>query len=261
MKIRLNTVKGKVLAGVAAVTLVSGAGFAAANMDAGGALKSWYDKQFTFSKAEVDASTLWHSGLKLYDFASHSTGETKNAVNSINSIKNNEKETKAENINAAKQTHIDAVNNRKNEIMANMEEQFNFIEMTNIDAFNQTSDKAYRGAEIALSGLAVGTGEKAFVSLQQELNTVKDNAVNDLKSTISSAKDELKAELKKQKDGTKEEIKKAIDSKIFELKNAITAKKVELVEAQQKLLVEEAIRIETAAKVELDAAVVAGFKK
>lgn len=252
MKIKLNTVKSKVVAGVAAVTLLSGAGFVAANTDAGTQLQGWYNKAYSTVAIELGLETGKHGATKLGEFAEHSVAEGKDAVNSINSTKEQEKEAKTKSINDAKQSHIDAVKAKEATIAAYMDDQFDQIAKLKIDTFNFTSNGAYNLAALGLGATTKATGDAAFKALEKELNAEKEKAVSELDQTIVTTKETLLAQLQSEKNGTTEEIKEAIDSKIATLKQEITAKKNTLVAAQQSKLVAKANEIEGAAKAELD---------
>lgn len=257
MKIRLNTVKSKVLAGVAAVTLVSGAGFVAANMDAGTQLQNWYNKAFGTAAVEVTGDAAKHGAEKQFEFVQHSATETADAVKEIKAAKEEEKNAKTESIHSAKQSHIDSVNGKYAEISGYMAGQFDGLYEKNIKAFNFTSDIAYNGAALVLATANL-TGDSAFRALQKELDAEKRKAVSELEKTIASAKTELLSQLEGEKNATKEEIRAAIDKKIAEMTAAITAKKEELVAKHQERLTNKALEIEAAAKAEMDA-IVAGI--
>lgn len=258
MKIRLNTVKSKVLAGVAAVTLVSGAGFVAANMDAGTQLQNWYNKAFGTAAVEVNGDATKHGAEKKFEFVQHSATETADAVKEIKAAKEEEKNAKTESIHYAKQSHIDSVNGKYAEISGYMAGQFDGLYEKNIKAFNFTSDIAYNGAALGLTVTANLTGDLAFRALQKELDAEKRKAVSELEKTIASAKTELLSQLEGEKNATKEEMRAAIDKKIAEMTAAITAKKEELVAKHQERLTNKALEIEAAAKAEMDA-IVAGI--
>lgn len=260
-KIKLNTVKSKMVAGVAAVTLFSGVGFVAANTDAGGALQGWYNKAFGTASTEMLAETAKYGVVEQGKFAAHSIAETADAVNSITATKNEEKKAKTESIHAAKQSYIDSVSTREAEIAAYMDDQFDLLSEKSIDTFNFTSNKAYNLAEFGLTVAANSTGGLALKALEKDLNAEKAKAVSELDKRIVDAKTTLLAQLKGEKDATTVEIKLAIDEKIEQLKADITAKKKELVEAHQLKLVTKANEIEAAAKAELDAQIMLSINK
>lgn len=261
MRVRLNTVKSKVLAGVAAVTLLSGAGFVAANTDAGTQLQNWYNKAFGTAVVEVSGDAVKHGATEQFEFVQHAGAETVDAATKIKATKEEEKNAKTVSIHAAKQSHIDSVNAKESEIAGYMEEQFNQLSKKNIDAFNFTSDKAYTGAELGLKLTANLTGDAAFRALQKELNAEKQKAVSELEKRIADAKGELLKQLENEKNATKEEIRAAIDAKIKQMTADITAKKNELVASHQEKLINKANEIELAAKAELDALVASINKK
>lgn len=260
-KIKLNTVKSKMVAGVAAVTLFSGVGFVAANTDAGGALQGWYNKAFGTASTEMAVDTAKHGASGIGEFTLHSAAETKDAVNAINSTKNEEKKAKTDSINAAKQSHINSVNAKEAEIKGYMEAQFDQLSKKSIDTFNFTSNLAYSGAEFGLTLTANATGASALKVLEKELNAEKAKAVSELDKRIVKAKEDLFQQLQSEKTATIEEIKTAIDAKIAQLKIDITAKKDALVKAHQDKLVAKANEIEAAAKAELDAQIMISIKK
>lgn len=260
-KIKLNTVKSKMVAGVAAVTLFSGVGFVAANTDAGGALQGWYNKAFGTASTEMAVDTAKHGAKGIADFTLYSASETKDAVTSIVNTKNDEKKDKTEKIHAAKQNHINSVNEKEAEIAGYMDDQFDQLSKFSIEAFNITGNKTYNFAEFSLTLAANATGASALKTLEKELNTEKAKAVGELDTRILEAKAALLEQLKGEKEGTTKEIKDAIDAKIAQLKLDITAKKDALVKTHQDKLVAKANDIEAAAKAELDAQIMISINK
>lgn len=260
-KIKLNTVKSKMVAGVAAVTLFSGVGFVAANTDAGGALQGWYNKALGKATVELEAEVVTHGAEKLVDFKDHVKEEKSAGINSINTTKADELSAKKESINSAKQSHIDSVNAREAAIRDYMDNQFDKLSAVNIGAFNGLSSLAYFAADLDLKYQVNKVGNTAFKTLQEELNAEKANAVSELDKRIVDAKTNLLKQLQTEKDLTADEIKKAIDEKIAQLKLDITAKKDALVKTHQDKLVAKANEIEAAAKAELDAQIMISINK
>lgn len=260
-KIKLNTVKSKMVAGVAAVTLFSGVGFVAANTDAGGALQGWYNKALGKATVELETEVVKHGAEKLVEFKDHAKEEKNNGINSINTTKADELSTKKETINAAKQSHIDSVTARETAIKDYMDDQFNKLSAANINTFNALGSLAYFAADLDLTYQVNKVGKSAFSSLQDELNAEKEAAVTALDTRIVEAKGNLLAQLETEKNGTTEEIKAAIDAKIAQLKLDITAKKDGLVTTWTTKLTDEANKIEAAAKAELDAQIMISINK
>ena len=255
MKIKLNTVKSKMVAGVAAVTLFSGVGFVAANTDAGGALKDWYDGAFGATSGEVAKDVADYGKSKIGALNTEYNGLKTDAASSINITKDTSEGVAKSNINTAKQSHIDAINTQEAKIAAYMDDQFNTLSFVGKGLINTTGNAAFEFAKKDLKSFSDKKGEDALASLETELNIEKGKAVTALELEITTTKGALLEQLKDEKDSTVADLKAAIDAKIIELREKITAEKDRLVAAQQALIVAKAAELELAAKSDLDAVV------
>lgn len=252
---KMNTVKSKLVAGVAAVTLLSGAGFVAANTDAGAGLQNWYNKSFGAATADVTQKAEDYGKSKINGLYNEYNGLKADATASVNSTKEQEKAGAKDGIDSAKQSHIDAINTKEAEIAAYMDNQFDGISIAGGNVINQAGAYAVNYANTDLKNLTGKNGADALAALEAELNAEKTKAVTELEQEIVATKEALLTQLNAEKSATTEELKTAIDAKIVELRGTITAKKDALVAAQQSLIVAKANDLELAAKSELDAVV------
>lgn len=255
MKMKMNTVKSKLVVGVATVTLLTGAGFVAANTDAGAGLQNWYDKSFGANSVDVVQKAASYGQTKTNEFSTEFNGMKADATDSINSTKDQEEDGAKGEIDSAKQSHIDAINNKEAAIADYMDNQFDAISLAGKNVINQTGNRIVKDAKADLEQLTVGDGAAAIAALETELNAEKTNAVTALEQEIATTKQALLKQLSDENTATTAELKAAIDAKIVEIRGTITAKKDELVAIQQTLIASKADELELAAKAELDAVV------
>lgn len=251
-KIKLNTVKSKMVAGVAAVTLFSGVGFVAANTDAGGALQGWYNKAFTSTSATVVASATNYGLAQGSKLPSYFSGLKNNANNSINDSRDANKQTAKTNINSAADTHISKINTTEDELLRNMQSQFDAVYQAGIITLNAAGEEGRKAAFTDLKNSTEATGKKALDNLDTELSTETNKAKDRLKAEIEAAKKALNDELNKKGNKTIEDLKTAIDQKIADLKLLVEEERNRLVTVQEGLIADKALEMELAAKTELD---------
>ncbi|SES30930.1 hypothetical protein [Psychrobacillus sp. OK032] len=248
----IKTVKGKVIAGTVAVTLLAGSGVAfGAATDVGRNLITWYEGQFGKAGQAITTNVARDAASKAQGWATEYEGIKTAATNSINGTKTSEFSETSGAINTEKQKYINAVNSQKDVISKEMEKKFNDISITFQAQIEQAGKLALSSATTDLTTHTGTKGTEALTSLTADLNGVTDQAKLDLLAAIKAAKDSLNLELRKETSATTAEIIDMIDAKINELRPLINAKKEELVVIQQGLITTKAQELETAAKDDL----------
>ena len=245
----LKTVKGKVIAGTVAVTLLAGTGAAfGSSFNAGDKLLNWYNKQFLASSGEMAADVKNDVEGKIKGLATEYEGLKIDAKEKIDQRKSDESEAKSASIDAEAQAHIDAINTKEAKISGYMDDQFDTLLGTANALIFAAGLTATDYANKDLKNYTGETGKAALNDLTTELTDATDVASKELSDEILATKTALLAQLKEEKDATTAEIKKAIDDKISALRTSITKKKDDLVVAQQALITAKAVALETAAK-------------
>jgi hypothetical protein len=250
-----KSVKGKVVAGVVSVGLLSGVGAAFANTDAGTQLQNWYNSQFSKASTGVKAAATLHgagqvSGLtREYNTLKTGTGT---AINDEKGLKTGEANTE---IQAAAQSRIVNVNQQTDIIKGNMDQQFTDLFNDAQATINKAGDFAYAWAQKDLGKYTSDKGAKALADMDTELTATKKKAVDDLTAAITNAKNDLNAQLRSKSAATTVQINHAIDAKIAELRGLIQQKASDLVEAQKALIEKKSADYVKAAEGELDTVV------
>jgi len=248
----LKTVKGKVIAGTVAVTLLAGTGAAfGSSLDAGQKLKAWYDGQFGKSTGEMVSDVEADVTGRINGLATEYEGLKTAATTSINQTKATESTAKSSSIDAEAQAHINSINAKEAQISGYMATQFDILLGTANILINQAGITATNYANTDLANHTGATGNAARDLLTTELTAATTTAAEELSAEILAAKTALQTQLDNEKSATTAEIKAAIDAKINSLRTSITKKKDDLVVAQQALITAKAVELETAAKASL----------
>jgi hypothetical protein len=252
---QMKSVKGKVLTGVVAVGVLTGAGWGFANTDAGAALQNWYNGQFNKSVMNVVNDSAAHVGSKVNALSKEYNGLKTDATASINQTKNTEKDEAQAEIDEVTQSHIDAINAKEEAISTAISSQFDALYTQAQSIINTTGEQAENYANNDLAKHTGKKGEEALSALTNDLTAATTSAVTELNAEIDAAKTKLQNQLNAEENLSKQEIKAAIDSKIAELRVSITTKRDQLVKAQQDLIAARAQELEDDAKEQLNAAV------
>ena len=251
----LKTVKGKIVSGAIAVALVSGAGVAFADTDAGGKLASWYNAHFASKSTEV-AGAVGVYGTQAANKAGKDYSTTKSySLNDIKSQGNTSTNAANKAINDKKEALVGQVKGTKDSISTSMAAQFDKISSDANKLINATGDSALKYAQKDLKNSTGSTGTKALNDLNTAITSTTDAAKSELQTAIDTAKSELTAQLNAEATATTAEIKAAIDAKVLELQGLINAKAAELAQAQKDLIVAKAAELQGKAEADLDAIV------
>lgn len=251
----IKTLKGKVVAGTVAVTLVAGAGVAFGASDAGTNLRAWYDGQFGSTAKGIEKEAAFYAASKVPGLIKEYNGIKTDATTEIDNSKTTNTNTSKSNIQSAAQEHIDDVKLTHEEIDGFLKGQFDAISTAAQKAIDDASTEVAKQTSNDLTSHTGKKGEEALKFVNEELDKSKNNAIDDLKEAIQVAKDDLSTKLKNEKNLTTAEIKGMIDQEIKDLRVIITEKKKELVANQQGLISAKALELENAAKVELQSIV------
>ncbi|MEQ2529525.1 hypothetical protein EKG37_08550 [Robertmurraya yapensis] len=256
---KLNTVKGKIVAGVVTIGLVSGVGAAFADSNVAVSLQNWYNKQFNTEAAKMEQPLRDYAEQKTQQVINEGLAMLRTANSEIDDTKVTSITNSTSSINQAANAHITALQTKETAIYNNIEKQFDGIENTALSMLNKMAVEGRAYAERYLEQSTSSTGSQAVTKVNEELTNVKNAAVQKLKKEIESSKTDLYNKLTTERDASVQSLKNAVDAKILEVKTAVQATLNGYVSDQQKLIQDKAAEIEGSAKTELDNAVNNGF--
>ena len=244
----LKTIKGKVIAGTVSVALLSSAGVAFANSDAGVNLKNWYDGQFGLAKSDIRSDVESHVTGEINGWANEYVSLRTAAGTSIDNDRIAANDLASDNIDTRTQEHITSINTTQADIESYMNRQFRTLFSDANVVINQAGDLALSYANDDLTDFTGTEGDDARDELTEALGTKKNEAVLELQQAIEDAQTELQTQLDNKEALTTQAIINAIDAKINSLRTAITQKRDDLVAAQKLLIDAKALELENAAK-------------
>ena len=208
----IKTVKGKVIAGVMAVALVSGGGAALGATDAGAGLKSWYDAQFKKSEKTIAADTLQHSAAGFKGFSEEVQKLKSGATTSINETRDKETTDATGRIyQEGRKDYISSVNAAKWKIEGTIDSEFAKIERLAKQALDATGKGALALAEFDLKRHTGKEGKAALAHLESKITEQTNLSISDLEWEIRTTKSFLKTLLDAKSGATIESINSADD--------------------------------------------------
>jgi hypothetical protein len=249
---KFGSMKKKLVVGVAAFGLVSGAGVAFAASDAGTQLQNWYNGQFD-SATQQSAS----------DFAGYATNEGKKVIVEGNTMLNATKgdiRTAATNevtrangaINTALGEHKNALDTQGNSIEAGMQGQFNTFVNNSITATNATIGVAAGQARNYVEGQINSQGTASKQKVTDEVGANRTAAVAELEQKIKDTKKDLQDLLDQKETAATASLKKNLDDRIKELRVLFTQLMDGLEHVKKQAIITEGSAIETLAKSDMD---------
>lgn len=250
-----NTLKTKLIAGTTAVALLSGAGFAFANTDAGDVFKSWYNGQFNSVKADVNQQVVNYAYSKEADARGYYNSEVNKVKNQIKNEGETLTTSKSSAMDSNAQSHIDSMNEEKTAIMNGMEGQFTALEGEVKGIIDFAASELEKAAKPHFEGKANAAGNAAFTALQTDLNKAKGDANTKLTEAITAAKGEVTTALNNNKDASATELKEYLDGVYAQLKIDVTEIVNGYITTQKDRLAAEADRIEGESTTDLNAIV------
>jgi len=257
----IKTVKGKVIAGVMAVALVSGGGAALGATDAGQGLKDWYNTQFNKSSGTIATDTLKHSATGFGGFAEDVKDLKSGATERINATRTQETNDAVRAIYFQGQEYIESVDVKDEEIRQNIDREFEEIERKANEVLSTTGKIALGLARADLQRHTGSEGRKALDHLEREINTQTDISIYDVSTVITDAKSGLLALLNTKSGVTIGNINAAVDAEIATILGVITTETEKLVTKQKDAITEAAAKLQAAAMKELDDEVIKLIKK
>lgn len=252
MKKFLQTGKGKVVAVLTAILLVTGAGVAFAGSGAGDMLKQWYDNAFDATTADVLDEAAAYEDDAAADFEEDYAERKDQKAGQIDRKRDRTTASSIENINDAKDEHMDDLDVTKEGILENMGLEFyNFY----MDAWLEIQERASEAESLInddMHQFATEEGQAAIGQLTDDLHQAQDDAVTELEGAIEAAKEDLSVELDAQGDILEDNLTGQIDHEIENLKRIVSDTLYDLTKEQEALIEEAAADLEDEAKDAMD---------
>lgn len=248
----LKTGKGKVVAILTAILLVSTAGVAFASSNAGDMLKDWYNDAFNITTADALDEAEAYEDEAAADFEEHYTDRKDQKADQIDRKRDGTTDGSIENINEAKEGHMDDLDIAKEEILEGMGLDFYNVYM---DAWLGIQDRAAEAENLInqdMDAFATEEGQAAIGQLTEDLHQAKDDAVTELEDAIKEAQEELSAEIDERGDNLEDNLNGIVDHEIEMLKRTVTDTLYDLTKEQEALIVEAAADLEDEAKEAMD---------
>jgi hypothetical protein len=252
---KFRSMKKKLIVGVAAFGLVSGAGVAFASTNVGAELGVWYAGKFTTSFAGAVSSLNQYIGQAV-------------------PVLNQEKESlKSDTVGRIATAGTDEVTNRNNAINSHKDAYINTLNQTEegftnaMDSRFAASVKITNGTYNHLLGIEAGKVQKELTNavntqgatslsnVDSQVSATKTEAIKALEAEIAATKAELERLLAEKSVVASQQMKDNFDTQIAAKRTAITAAIALLEQAKKDAITTKGSEIETAAKAELDALV------
>lgn len=251
MKVRKG-LKKKLVVGVAAVGIVAGSGIALANTDAGAQLRAWYEGMFSNTVEDIEASVEEYGQSKLPGLQAEYEQLKATAQMDIDLTRELETGKSLSEIINAKISHLESLSEEEQAILAGIGLEFYNVFL---DGYFEIQRVQQEGLDYANNDLTAYTGElgqEAMATMTSDINTARDQAVQELEEAIQQAQEQLAQALDTQEEITIRNLQNQIDWAIEDLRESVTSLLDGLVEEQEQIIIAHAQQLEDQAKAALD---------
>ncbi|WP_100011615.1 hypothetical protein [Lentibacillus sediminis] len=255
---KLNSLKGKIIAGTVAVGVVTSGGLVFANTDAGEQLQAWYDQAFGETVESAEEQSMAYGESLLPELAAEYNGMKDGATEDINETRDSETASAQAAIESAKTSHIENLESTRDEILEGMGLQFYNVFLEGSSEIEALAVQAQTYATGDLTAHTGTKGQEAVNKVTADLNAARDQAVSDLEDAIENARGEIEAELDSRGDNLTYNLNQQIDFAIRDLRATLDTLLEDLVQEQQTIITVSANALENEAINKLDE-VVAGI--
>ncbi|AUJ25016.1 MULTISPECIES: hypothetical protein [Virgibacillus] len=252
MKWGLKTMKGKVVAGMVGVGILTGSGVVLAGSGAGDHLREWYEGMFGDSVATIEDDVTTYGESKLPELEAEYEQLKNDASLDIDLMRERLTSESLEEIVAAKIEHLESLDGESREILDQMGLEFYNVFLDGYGEIQRLSDEGLNYASEDLTNYTGELGQEARNQITSDLTAAKQEAVTDLETAIQNAQDQIEAELRNQEEITTRNLKNQIDWAVEDVRQVVTALLANLMEEQQMIITQTAQILEDEAKEALD---------
>lgn len=247
-----KSLKTKIIAGVVAVGVISGSGVTFANTDAGSNLRAWYEGMFGQTVSSIEADVTAYGESKLPELQAEYEALKGEAQVDIDLSRELATGESLEEIINAKLSHLDSLDAEERAILENIGAEFYNVFL---DGYFEIQRLQGEGLAYATNDLTSFTGDisqEAQDQMTTDINTARDNAVQELEDAIREAQEAIGAELANQEEITTRNLKNQINFHINGLRSQVTELLEGLVAEQEAIIIAKAQELEDEAKAALD---------
>ncbi|MFS0673993.1 hypothetical protein [Ornithinibacillus sp. 179-J 7C1 HS] len=249
---KVTGLKKKIIVGAVAVGIISGSGVALANTDAGQQLRAWYDGMFEQSVGEIEEEVSAYTNSKMPEIQAEYEQLKSEAQVDIDLARELETGNSLEEIINAKLSHLESLSAEEQAILENIGLEFYNVFLNGYGEIERLEQEGLNYATNDLTAYTGEIGEEAMATMTSDINTARDEAVQELEEAIRQAQEGLAAELDSQEEITIRNLKNQVDWAIEDLREAVTTLLDGLVEEQEQIIIAHAQELEDQAKAALD---------
>ncbi|GEM_PF-4874004 len=252
MKKLLGTLKGKIVATILVVGLISGTGIVLAATGAGEQLRIWYESMFNQTVDNIEADVEGYSEDKLANLTAEYELLKATAGMDIDLSRELATGNALDEIIKAKLEHIEGIDAEQQAILADIGYQFYNVFL---DGYMEIIRNTNEGLEYATNDLANYTaesGSEAIGQMTQDITAAKDHAVRDLEEAIRKAQETLASELESQEKVTTKNLLNQVDWAVDDLRTDVMEVLDGMVADQEAVIIAKAKELEDEAKAALD---------
>ncbi|MER2261721.1 MAG: hypothetical protein ABS934_06870 [Psychrobacillus sp.] len=210
----IKTVKGKIITGTVAVTLLVGAGSAFGASNAGEMLQNWFNTQFGAATEEFDETVGGYQDDKtLVASTQYGALETK-ATGKIGESQEDSTASATSKIDKDLQEHKAALEKKKVELTNYANAEFTRIYEIEKENIRQIWLEANRKAERDMEAHTIAEGSAALDTLNAELEAATTAALTELEAAIEASKSGLQATIDNHVDTKTDDLKGKIDKEL-----------------------------------------------
>jgi hypothetical protein len=252
---KFGSMKKKIVVGVTALSLVSGAGVAFASTNVGAELAVWYNVKFATSFANATTSLAQHVASAVPGLNQEKVTLKNETVGRVAAAGDKEVTDRNSAINAHKNAYITTLNETETNLTNAMDGRFAASVAITNGTINHLVGVEAGKTQTEISSAVNSQGTTSVSNVEQQVGATKTAAIKELEVEIAATKAELERLLAEKSAAASEAMKKNFDDEIAAKRTAITNAIALLEQAKKVAITTKGSEIETAAKAELDALV------
>lgn len=260
MKKMLGTFRGKMIAIILVIALVSTTGVVFASTNAGEQLRTWYNGLFNQKVIDIESDLEEYTESKIPGLEAELEQLKHTAGIDIDLSRELATGETLEELIQAKLEHIEGIDAEEYAILENIGLQFYNVFL---NGYNEIQRNAGAGLEYATTNLTTYTTDSGELAMQQmttDIHAARDQAVSELEGAIHEAQERLAQEVASQEEITSRNLRNQVNWAIEGLRENVTSILETLVSEQESIIIAKAGELEAEAKSALDE-VVSGINK